>query len=42
MRRIIQRGTTGTAPGYDLDEDVDPAAGSAGGPGDAKRGARGS
>lgn len=31
MRRIIQRGTTGTAVGYDVDEDAEPAAGTTGG-----------
>jgi hypothetical protein len=33
MRRIIQRGTTGAAPGYDLDEDADISAGPTGTPG---------
>ena len=34
MRRIIQRGTTGTAPGYDIEEDADPpgATGTSGSP----------
>ncbi len=31
MRRIIQRGTTGSAVGYDVDDDVKPTTGTAGG-----------
>lgn len=43
MRRIIQRGTTGTAPDYHVDDVDDPSAGTAGGPGGTtKPGAKGS
>ena len=33
MRRIIQRGTTGAAPGYDLEEEADRSVGTKGTPG---------
>lgn len=33
MRRIIQRGTTGSAPGYDVDMDEDRSTGTSGTPG---------
>ncbi|MEO8230353.1 MAG: hypothetical protein ABI628_11420 [Chloroflexota bacterium] len=33
MRRIVQRGTTGAAPGYDLDEEAERSAGRKGTPG---------
>jgi hypothetical protein len=43
MRRIIQRGTTGTAPDYRVDDVADPSAGTTGGPGGTtKPGANGS
>ncbi|MGZ8501834.1 MAG: hypothetical protein ACXWW6_03160 [Candidatus Limnocylindrales bacterium] len=43
MRRIIQRGTTGTAVGYDTDEEAEPPAGSTEGKGGTgKSGAAGS
>lgn len=43
MRRIIQRGTTGTAVGYDADEEAEPPAGSTEGKGGTgKSGAAGS